>query len=210
MAAGLFLTAFLGAAATTARAGLRGRAARIAGVGGAILPVIVAFLGATGSALVLGGFQVYGGLTGLLCLKGGYLRQAAGHHVEAGLARQVLEILAGREDNVHLLDVLGREFLHALRALAAQAHAKGAQLAQLYLVAVEQLFHQALTHVRDDSFHRSPGEHAVVVGDVLGEFLQRPYLGHLVLGVSPRSLLLAEGGTHHVNRIVYHTLFFNS
>lgn len=171
MAAGLFLTAFLGAAATTARAGLRGRAARIVGVGGAVLPVIAAFLGATGSALVLGGFQVYGGLSRLLGLEGGLLRQAAGHHVEAGLAHQVLEVLARREDDVHLLDVLGREFLHALRALAAQAHAKGTQLAQLNLVAVEQLLHQTLAHVRDDTLHRSPGEHAVVVGDVLGEFL---------------------------------------
>ena len=54
-------------------------------------------------------------------------------------------------------------------------------------------------HVRYDTLDRSSRIHTVVVGDMLGKFLQRPDFGHLILGIRFGRLIPAERRRHHVN-----------
>lgn len=96
---------------------------------------------AIGVHLVLGSLQVHCCLTRLLGFQRSLLGDTTCHWIELGTANQVLEVSTWREKNVHRLDVLGRELLDALRPFAADGDSESTQLAQLDLVAVEQLFH---------------------------------------------------------------------
>ena len=130
--------------------------------------------------------------------------RAACHKVELGTSDEVLEVNARGEEDVHRLDVLRGELVERVGAHAADADAEGAQFAQLNLVAVEQLLHQTLAHVRNHSLHRTSAIHSVVVGNVLGKLLQRPYLRHLVFGVSLLGSLGISGILHHKYTVINH------
>ena len=104
-------------------------------------PAFTLFLAlrATSVHLVLGSLQVHCCLTRLLRFQRSLLGDTTCHGVELGTANQVLEVSTRREKNVHRLDVLGCELLDALRPFAADGDSESTQLAQLDLVAVEQL-----------------------------------------------------------------------
>ena len=151
LVAGLLLAAVLGTTATT-RTGCDSGAAC---AGGVILLVLIGALRATSVHLVLGSLQVHCCLTRLLRFQRSLLGDTTCHRIELGTANQVLEVSTWREKNVHRLDVLGCELLDALRPFAADGDSESTQLAQLDLVAVEQLLHQALAHIGDYAFHRT-------------------------------------------------------
>ena len=151
LVAGLLLAAVLGTTATT-RTGCDSGAAC---AGGVILLVLIGALRATSVHLVLGSLQVHCCLTRLLRFQRSLLGDTTCHWIELGTVYQVLEVSTRREKDVHRLDVLGCELLNALRPFAADGDSESTQLAQLDLVAVEQLLHQALAHIGDYAFHRT-------------------------------------------------------
>ena len=83
------------------------------------LVVTRAFL-LVGSRLLLGSLQIHGILAGLLSLERSSLGSTTCHGLELSLADQVLEVNTWGEDNVHSLDVVGRELLHRLGTLAGK------------------------------------------------------------------------------------------
>ena len=155
--------------------------------------------------LVLRGIKVNDTLAGFLGLQGSSLSHTACYRIELGIVDEVFEVRTRSEQYVHRLDVLRSELVDALRPLTADADDERAKLAQLNLVAVEKLFHQTLAHVTNDTLHRTAAIHPVVVGDVLRELLQRPYLRYLVPCISLFRLLRISWITLHKHTIVDHS-----
>lgn len=150
--------------------------------------------------------QIHRGLSRTFRLVGGLLRGTAAHGVEHSSGTQVLEILARREEDVYIGDVVRGELLDVFRPLTTQRDSKGPQFSKLHLVAIEQLLHETFARVRHHAFDRTPGEYPVVVCDVLNELGERHHLVHLRLGVSLFRHFRLDGISHHVNTVIDHTI----
>ena len=159
-----------------------------------------------GGTLILGCRQIDRILSRLFSLQRSGLCQTAGNEVELGTVDEVLEVRTRSEQDVHRLDVLRRELVDALCSLGADRDAKRAQFSHLDLHSIEQLLHKTLAHVTDDTLHHSAAIDPVMVGDVLGELIERPDFRHLVLGIRLLGLLRLQRIAHHVNTVINHTI----
>ena len=113
-------------------------------------------LGRLGSRLVGLGLGLSGTCAGLLELR---------------VAQQVVELRAELEVDAHGGDVGSGEVLHLRLALAADGGGEGADVAQLDLVALEDELAHAAAQVVEDADDGALAEHGVVLGHVVGQFV---------------------------------------
>ena len=126
--------------------------------------------------------------------EGGGLSLAGGGLLELRVATQVLERLAGVEVHAERLDVGGGERLKALCALGADAGSERADVAQVHLVALQHQLAHTHAQLGEHTYDGALGEHAVVFGDVIGEFVDVDDTRQLQVGVS----LLRLFGLHGI------------
>ena len=112
--------------------------------------------------LLLRSLQVNGSLVRLFSLEQGSLTGTACHELELSLINKILKVHTRVELDVHRLDVLLAKLLQRLRTLAVDGDAKDTKFTEFNLVAVEQLFYNAVAHVRQDSFHHTAAVASVV------------------------------------------------
>ena len=160
------------------------------GRGGSLIAVVLVFgpVG-VGEAFVLG-------------LEGCGLGLARGGLLELGVAAQVLEALAGLVVDIHVLDVLGGEVLLGEGALAGDAGGEGAEGTEDDLVALENELTHAYAELCEDADDGTLGEHAVVVGDVVGELFGAHEARELQVAVGLAGLFGVEGILHHGNTVL--------
>ena len=89
------------------------------------------------------------------------------HELKLSLVNQVLKVHTRVEVDVHRLDVVLAKLLDRLRTLATERDAEYTERTQLNLVAVKQLLHQAVAHVRQDGLHQTTAVGRVVRSNVL-------------------------------------------
>ena len=138
--------------------------------------------------------------------EGSSLYGTTGHEVELGTIDEVLEVRTRGKQDVHRLDILRRELLHRRRTLATERDAEGSKRPELHLLPVQELFHQTLAGIRENTLYGTTAEYPVVVGNVLGKLLQWPDFRHLVLGIHLLGQLRLQRIAHHVNTKVNHKL----
>ena len=134
---------------------------------------------------------------------------ATGYEVELGDAAEVLELQAGSPADVHGLDLLGVELVGGVCAFASEFHTERAEVAQIDLVACQELFLETSDCISQDALHSALGEGRVVVGDVLAEVVQIEALVNLsrsvgLGGVSLLRLLRARFARKDGDSIVNH------
>ena len=167
------------------------------------------FLGLLLFSFLLLGRPVGSGLAFVLSLEGSGLGLARGGLLELGIAAEVLEGLAGVVVHAHRLDVLGRELLLRLGAFGGDGGSEGADFTQVHLIALQDQFAHAHAQLREDADDGALGEHAVVLGDVLGELVDVDDAGELQVGISLLSLFGLHGVGHHGRTVLnlLHTVF---
>ena len=141
-------------------------------------------------------------------LDGIALSLAAGNELEGGFAAEVLELLARCPADVDALDVVGGEVVGGLGSLGGEFYMEVSEVAQLHLVACEELFLQTGDGVGQDALDGTLGEGRVVVCDVLTELVEAEDFvnlrGSIGLGLGNVSLLRSGLGAHNAKRVVNH------
>ena len=116
-----------------------------------------------------GRLQVHNHVTALLSLQRGRLGLTTGDEFEGGLTAEILEVRSRGEHDVYRFNVRGTEALQGISTCRGEAYPKVTQFAQLYLVAVQQLFDDTQAGVTEDAPYCSATEHPVVAGNVVNE-----------------------------------------
>jgi len=134
---------------------------------------------------------------------------SAGNEVELGFGAEVLELGAGSPADIHGLDLLRVELVGGVCAFASEFHTETSEVAQIDLVACQQLFLEASDCVSQNALDGTLRERRVVVGDVLAESVQVKALVNLSRsvgfgGVSLLRLLRARLARKDCNRIIDH------
>ena len=136
------------------------------------------------AAVIFGlGRPVGRGLAFVLGLESGSLGLARAGLLELGVAAQVLEGLADVEVDAHLTDVGGAELVARLGSGGADGGREGADVAELDLIALEDELAHAHGEFGEDAYDGALGEHGVVVGDMLGQFVDVYDAGKLEVGI---------------------------
>jgi len=138
----------------------------------------------------------------VLCLEGCGLGLARGGLLEFRVAAQVLEALAGQVVDVHVLDVLGGEGVLGEGSLTGDAGGEGAEGTEDDLVALQDELTHAYAELCEDADDGALGEHAVVVGDVVGELLGAHEACELQVAVGLAGLFGVSGVLHHCDTVL--------
>ena len=128
---------------------------------------------------VFSGVNVYSSFTLLLGSENGSLNLAGRYLCEGGILDKVLQLLGRLKHKVYGLDVAGGELLHALRTYARKRDAELAKPVNNHLVTSHEHLAQAAYQVCGHALHGTLREYAVVLADVVDEFLGRNYLVEL-------------------------------
>ena len=134
---------------------------------------------------------------------------SAGYEVELGDAAEVLELQSGRPAHIDVLNLLSVELVGGVCAFAIEFHTETSEVAQIDLVACQELFLEASDCVSQNALYGALGEGRIVVGDVLAESVQIEALVNLSRsvgfgGVSLLRFLRARFARHDCDTVIDH------
>jgi len=134
---------------------------------------------------------------------------SAGNEVELGFGAEVLELGTGSPADIHGLDFLRVELVGGVCAFASELHTETSEVAQIDLVACQQLFLEASDCVSQNALDSTLREGRVVVGDVLAESVQVETLVNLsrtvsLSGIGLLGLLRARLARHNCDTVINH------
>ena len=135
--------------------------------------------------------------------------------LEGGVVEQLTgtEALAEEEVQVDTLDTVGGKVGRGVGTTRSNANLENAQLVELHGLALQEQLTQAVLHLHEDATDGALGEHAVMVGHVGDELLERdalvggsPVILHVALGrllVLVLVLFVTDHGSEKF-RVVWH------
>ena len=138
-----------------------------------------------------------------------HLSGAAGDEVELGFAAEVLEAFARNPGGLHLEDVQGAEILGGNGSFGLELDVECAEVAEVHLVACEELFADASHGVGQHALDTALREGGVVVGDVLAEVVEGEdfvnLCGSVGLGLGDVGLFRSGLGAHNCDTVINHS-----